>query len=36
MDVWAIAVMGAYTDAGTKYNAMLECLADYREKGVIR
>jgi hypothetical protein len=36
MDVWAIAVMGAYADAGTKYNAMQACLADYRAKGVIR
>lgn len=36
MDVWAIAVMGAYQNAGTKYNAVQTCLADYRGKGVIR
>lgn len=36
MDVWAVAVMGVFADAATKYNAEHECLDALRAKGVIR
>lgn len=36
MDVWAIAVMGVYADAATKYMAENACLDALRAKGVIR